>query len=528
MMLDEAPPRTDEVRSWRRRSGGKDAARLVWIVTFAAFFLLGAAWSLAMPYDGPPDELQHVTRAYGVATGQIYVGKANAKVKTAKSLVPKGNGCFRWNAATTANCQQTPGANAKAMHSWQKVISGASGYDPSYYLFVGPVLRLSPDMTGIVLARLFTDAEIAAFLACAMAIGWTSSRGRWMVAGIAVGITPVAVNLMGAVNPAGVEIGAAVAFWACLLDLLGPGAARRWVLWVAVWSGAVFALTRGFGVGWLGATAVICAVGADREKLLALWRLKAVRWAGVGIVAACALAGLWDLAAGANYDLTGATPPHTSLRQVSLQEIWVRLPFYLDGTVRQTSYGDVPVPQVVSQIWFFFVGLLVLGGLWVGSVRIRIQILAIIAISFAMLMVTDINAVRQGFWFSQGRYALPLLVGAPMIGALALGRSRLFEGARGLSILRWMAVFLLPLQLVALWTTMLRFQHGYPANGNLPMDAFSGAWLPPLGPELPVALMCLGLAVLGWCAWRAEAFAKRLDALASTTATVPAPMTGTA
>ncbi len=526
-MLDEAPPRTGQVRSGRRRAGGKDAARLVWVVTFVGFFLLGAAWSLAMPYDGPPDELQHVTRAYGVADGQIYAGKANAAVTTAKSLVPKGFGCFRWNTAVTAKCQHTPGGNT-AMHSTESFPTGAAGYNPSYYLFVGPVLRLSPDMTGIVLARLLTDAEIAAFMACAMAIAWTSSRGRWMVIGIAVGITPVAVNLMGAVNPAGVEIGAALAFWAALLDLLGPGRARRWVVAVAIWSGVVFALTRGFGVGWLGATAVICAFGADREKLLELWRLKAARWAAAAIVAACVLAGLWDLMAGANYDLTGTTPPHTSLSQVSLQEIWVRLPGYIDGTVRQTSYGDVPVPQAVSQIWFFFVGLIVLGGLWVGSVRTRIQILAIIVISFAMLMVTDINAVRQGFWFSQGRYALPLLVGAPMIGALALGRSRLFEGARGLSLLRWMVVCLLPLQLVALWTTMLRFQHGYPTSGKLPLDAFNGSWLPPLGPYLPVALMCLGIAVLAWCAWKAESFAKRLDALAASPIVLPSPTAGTA
>ena len=45
--------------------------RRTWLISFLVFCLLGAAWSLAMPYDGPPDELQHVLRAYGVIDGQI-------------------------------------------------------------------------------------------------------------------------------------------------------------------------------------------------------------------------------------------------------------------------------------------------------------------------------------------------------------------------------------------------------------------------------------------------------------------------
>ena len=96
-----------------RRAKRVGAVRRVWAVSFAAFFLLGAAWALAMPYDGPPDELQHATRAYGVASGQIYAGSANSRVITAKSLVPRGAGCFRWHTDVTARCQQTPGANAK-------------------------------------------------------------------------------------------------------------------------------------------------------------------------------------------------------------------------------------------------------------------------------------------------------------------------------------------------------------------------------------------------------------------------------
>ncbi len=484
----------------RRRTKYVGTARLVWTVSFAAFFLLGAAWALAMPYDGPPDELQHVTRAYGVAAGQIYAGPANSRVRTAQSLVPRGNGCFRWKTDVTARCQHTPGADPKTRHVRVSTKSNAAGYDPSYYLFVGPVLYLWPDLRGIVLARLLTDAEISALLASAVAIAW-SSRNRWLVVGIAVSVTPVVVNLMGAVNPAGVEIGAAVAFWVSLLDLMDAGPVRPSVVAVVLWSGSVLAVTRGFGVGWLVVAAAVCAIGVGAARLRTLWKTRGIRWAAAGVGCAVAAASAWDALAGANFDLTDASSPKASMIQIIVQELWLRVPYYLEGTVRLTSYGDILVPQAVSVVWFAVLGLVVLGGFWLGTTRARIQIAAIVGVSLFMLVVTDADAVRQGFWFSQGRYALPLLVGAPLIAALQLGRCAELGAARLASLLRLIAVALLPLQPVALWSSMLRFQRGYPATGRLPLNALTGSWLPPLGPLLPLALMAAGLAALAWGLW---------------------------
>lgn len=479
---------------------GTSSVRKVWLVSFAGFFLLGAAWALAMPYDGPPDELQHATRAYAVASGQIYAGHANGEVRTAASLVPRRAGCFRWNTAITAHCQQNPGTDKQARHTRVWFRSGAAGYDPSYYLFVGPVLHLWPEMKGIVLARLATDGLISALLASAAAIAW-DSRNRWLIAGIAVAATPVVVNLMGAVNPAGVEIGAAVAFWVSLLDLAEARPVRPPVVAVALCSGSLLAVTRGFGVGWLAATVLICGIGAGWGRLRSLGHTRGIRRAAAGVGCACALAVAWDVWAGPNFDLTGASPPHTPMRQIVIQEVWDRLPYYLDGTVRLTSYGDIPVPQVVSMLWFGALGLIVLGGFWLGTLRARIQIAAAIGISLFMLLTTDVNAVRQGFWFSQGRYALPLLAGAPLIGALHIGRSGVLSADRAQSLLRVIAVALLPLHMVALWSSMLRFQHGYPADGQRPLNVFTGRWLPPLGPSLPLALMAAGLALLAWGLW---------------------------
>lgn len=476
--------------------------RLVWAVAFTAFFLLGAAWSLAMPYDGPADEMQHVTRAYGVLSGQIFAGASESKVYTAKSLVPHGTACFRWNLQASAKCQQSPGANVAAEHEHTRYISGASGYDPSYYLLVGPVIKIWPTMKGIVLARLITDAEISALLASAVAVAW-AGRNQWLIVGIAVGVTPAVVNLMGAVNPAGVEIGAAIAFWVSLLELCRSGPVKKPVVALMFCSGALLAVTRGFGVGWLAAIVVVCLLTADREKLRALWRSWSVRLALAGVGCACAVALAWDELAGPNFDLAGTTTaPHTPPVQLAAQELWNRVPYYIDGMTRLTSYGDIPIPGVVSQIWLAFLGLILVGALWLGSLRAKIQIGAVIGVSFAMLMITDANAIRQGFFFSQGRYALPLLAGAPMIAAMELGRSNLLGAERARTLLRWMVVALLPLQFVALWVSMLRFEKGFPTDNVLPLSPLSGKWLPLFGPVVPLALMAFGLAVFAVCMWR--------------------------
>lgn len=499
MQVNKPSAQADPPAAADRHGKRLGIAARVWIVSFVAFFLLGAAWALAMPYDGPPDELQHVTRAYGVTSGQIFAGPANSPVRTAESFVPPGVSCFRWDTTVTANCQQTPGADpatrTKRIWAW----SGASGYDPSYYLLVGPALHVWPDMTGVIIARLITDAEISALLACAAAIGW-NSRERWLIAGLAVSVTPVVVNLMGAVNPAGVEIGAAIAFWVSLLDLFKSRPVRTPVAAVALLSGALLAVTRGFGVGWLAVIVVVCAFGAGRARLRAVWADRRIRWVTAGIGIACAAAVAWDLAAGPNFDPAGTSPPHTRLGQIVVKELWVRVPFYLDGTVRLTSYGNIPVPQTVSMIWFGALGLIVLGGFWLGSGRVRIQIATIVGVSFFMLLATDISAVRQGFWFSQGRYVLPLLAGAPLIAAPNFDRAGLAP-QKAESLLRLLAVALVPLQMVALWSSMMRFQRGYPAGGHLHLNILTGSWLPPLGPILPLALMVAGSAVLAWGLW---------------------------
>ena len=45
--------------------------RRLWLLAFAGFFLMAGAWAVAAPYDGSPDEVQHIFRAVGVVSGEV-------------------------------------------------------------------------------------------------------------------------------------------------------------------------------------------------------------------------------------------------------------------------------------------------------------------------------------------------------------------------------------------------------------------------------------------------------------------------
>src|SRR5579864_2410448 len=87
-------------------------ARRPGLVAFLVFFLMGAAWSLATPLYGSPDEPSHVVRAVSVVHGQI-LGQ-ESKQYTGGILVVRvpaffskaaGVGCYAFVPNASAECQ---------------------------------------------------------------------------------------------------------------------------------------------------------------------------------------------------------------------------------------------------------------------------------------------------------------------------------------------------------------------------------------------------------------------------------------
>jgi hypothetical protein len=139
-----------------------------------AFFLVGTAWALALPANGSYDEKDHIVRAYAVATGQLTTTQTIVDRRTDLKpafMVPAG--LLPSNA--TVDCPWSPRpAKTPACQQWltgtQKVLtpSGAARYSPVYYLPVGIPLALSPNLTGLLLARVLSALLSALLLACAV------------------------------------------------------------------------------------------------------------------------------------------------------------------------------------------------------------------------------------------------------------------------------------------------------------------------------------------------------------------------
>lgn len=202
-----------------------DRPSRLFALAFVGFFLMISAWSVAVPYDGTPDEHDHVYRAIGVVSGDITPEPAAAvRGSGAFQTIPQGfqaNQCWLpYPDKTPADCA---GGDPSGDRTPVRVGSGAGRYQPVYYAIVGLPLKLWPGWPGLILARLIGGALAAALLAAAVTVIARYTRGRLMMAGLVAAITPMATYFAGSVNPNGLEIAAGVAFFAAMVPLfLGP------------------------------------------------------------------------------------------------------------------------------------------------------------------------------------------------------------------------------------------------------------------------------------------------------------------
>jgi hypothetical protein len=463
----------------------------LWLLAFIGFWLLHAGWAFATPYNGPPDEQQHVLRAAGIMQGEIVAERDQHTVP--KSLIR--GWCFPTRVTVPASCEVEPGGDESLQ---RRVPTTAARFDPVYYLVTSWPVGIWPNWWGLMLSRLINGALMAALLACAVvgAARWT--RHRALVAGLVVAITPMTAHLGGAVNPNGIEITAGIALFVSLLALVHEqrDGINRAALALAGVSGATIVTPRFTGLLWLFVIVGVILVPSRRSRLRVLMRSRLV-WLWSGIVALASLAALaWTMLAGtasavsANYGLTMG-----SILKESVLTMWPNLANQMVGV---TGWAETLMPRLVYLAWFAAVGLLVLSGLVLGTRADRWRLLLLFAGTFVPLIAMEIlNANRIG-WFNQGRYFLTGAVGLPMIGAYVMAR-------RGLTatdlraMTRLLAIILVPLQLVCLAYSMARWR-----SGLVSINPFNGSWTPPYGVVIPLLCGTLAVAVLLLTFWLAS------------------------
>jgi hypothetical protein len=508
------------------------------LAVFIGYFLLGAAWGLAGPFDGSADEQHHIVRAAGVVRGQVFAPLTTSAwhtgtMQVVPSSLVRGN-CFWFAADKNAACDHDD-------HSDQTMVSAASAtgrYNPVFYFVSGLPLRWLPTMTGVTLSRLINAGLIAALIALAASAALRWSRHRVMLAGTVLLATPALMNLAGVVNPSGVEIASGVLLFTALSPLLDPDrpVERRMVHYAGL-AAVVLATVRALGPFWLGVALLVLIVTSSRARLAELAKMPLVRWwaAAVSIAVLASLAWtvhMHTLQLGRPDQIT---PPYT-LVQILYYLVLSQWPNYLSQMVAGLGYLDVPVPTVVPVLWAASVVLLIGSALLFGRRVDRLRIGLILLVVFGTPTVTDTVGANTYDYPTQGRYLMPLFAGAVLLSAEALARAGVWDGRRSRAVVRGFGLVVMPaLQLICLTAAMVRWQSGASYDARRPhVNPLAGPWHPAVGSLLPLEMAVVAVIVIAYCYWSmAEPRSAEEPAAASAPAapegaSVPAPRTAVA
>jgi hypothetical protein len=424
----------------------------VWALAVAGFFLLGAAWALASPLLSGPDEPAHIVRAEAIVRGQL-IGRpmsSNPEYPFTSVLVPGflenvnrlTYWCYLYDAAHTATCAPPLSGPDHLV----AVTTYVGHYPPMYYEAVGWPSLLAGGTAGVLLMRVVSACINSLLLATAL---WLAvRRSRVLALAILVAVTPAVMFFAGSVNPSGMEMAAAVCFWCALLGLTkrwpvpadlvgraggsaGPGGAGGaggpsplplplplLEIVVAGVSGCVLALTRGLSPAWVVFVLLVAVVTGDGGRLHQLARMRSVRVAGCALVLALAAAVAWIVGEHGLDEL--GIPNHASYASLFHQAL-TDTPKRLIEMIGLFGTNNVSPPVFATAMVVAVLAVIVVGALVVGSWRERLVLasllIAIVAVPIAINLVTG----RHYGVIWQGRYTMPIAVGAPILAGYVLG-----------------------------------------------------------------------------------------------------------
>jgi hypothetical protein len=387
-----------------------------WWTSFLIFFVMGALWSLASPLFSVADEPAHVVRAAAVGRGQLggkestefvdHQVRTEVQVPLVYATATTLPACYIGRIDVSAGCA----APFAGPTETGPVLTQVGRYPPSYYALVGLPTRWLPAAAGVRLMRLLTAAVAAALLASAFG----AARGLAVV-GLAVAVTPMVVFFAGSVNPSGIELAAAVAFWTGLIGLVldrTDGAATR----VAV-AGSALLLARQLGPLMAGLIVVVIAVVAGRAQVRAALARPEVRRAAV-VLGAVALAAVAWIVIRHTFTGIGGTPPRDALSPLEVIRTSLgRTPRNVLQMIGSFGWTDTPAPAVTYYLWFACIGLLGFAALARTTRRETVALVLLTALVVAVPVALESPRAREIGFVWLGRYILPLAAGLPLLAA---------------------------------------------------------------------------------------------------------------
>ena len=472
----------------------------VFLVAFALFFAIIAAWSLATPPFASPDEPAHTVRAVSLLRGQL-IGTGPTSSNVTRVTLPEfyASGqdfvpCFAHKATAPASCAGPFSGSSRTV----SITTSAGRYPPLYYAIVGLPSLVTVSATGFYLMRLMSDLLSAVFLALSVMSVVVWSKGRLLLVGVLVAATPTTIFLASVINPNGLEITAALCLWCSGLILVRDCAADppRGLIMVVVAAAVGLMLARGLSPLWVVLIALTLAIVAGWRTTHRILTAKWTRWSLIVLVPSALFAVVWIVAAhGLNEqaaapslrpqpnlslvaDLLGATGP------------WIKQMIGVFGWL------DTYSPYVTYLAWSAVLGLLILLALvcW-RNVREAVGLVLLIALVILVpIVLTYMQAAQLGvIW--QARYILPLAVGLPLLSAEIIEKSKVLRSVQ--SHLAVLVCALLGVGQVCAWSqTLIRYTTGLGKKGGFFNNLLGGSWQPPGGGLLLLVLFILAMFLL--------------------------------
>lgn len=486
-----------------RRTARRTSPWLVFVPTLLLLSFVAAAWSLATPISGGPDEPSHIIKAASVARGELDGASAADGLQVvhvpAYAAYTWAQTCFAYQVNVVPTCAAPlagdPGKIVAAETS-------AGRYNPTYYALVGWPTLIDHDASAIIWMRIVSGVMSSVFLALSLTMISTWRRRLLPTLGFAVAATPMVFFINGVVNPSSLETTATLTAFIGVLSIVqhpirGLLAQRAAIVSVAA---CLAANMRGVSPLWVAIALLAPFLLVGRARLASFARMVPVRVAVIVIAAGAATAMIWTLCSNSlGAGLTPSSDPATifgagasPLRGFAL--VFVGTFDYARGIVGLFGWQDTSSPAAVYSLWSLFAGGLLLAAL--AALRGRALVLSATLLGLTIVLPALLQAVyiTKGGVVWQGRYTLPLFV-CMIVGASALLAER-FPGVDASSAGRRLACLVLPLwaggNFAAFALVLKRYGVGLEA-GTWRKLLFDPSWSPPGGTILVLGLGAVSL-----------------------------------
>lgn len=406
----------------------RPAERHTWWRTFGLLTLAGVAWVLATPLMTGPDEVYQARRAAAVVRGQLTGNETSLSPLLVEVKVPESyrradevERCFLGDLVegVPQEGMKLPPSDCPPFGGSDRIVGANTGQyrgQPFFYALVGLPTLIDSGATGAYLMRLIGVVATTALLASATVSVRRSQRSRLAWLALFGTVTPMTMYLSASTNPSAVEIAAALGVWATgmLLARSDVEFTRREV---ARFGMALIVLigARGLGPAFAVLLLVLLSAMAGRSRMVHLARRVDVwGWAvGAGAMTVASAAWLWTI----QRDFPLPDRPGSGWATAVSY-----LPFYLRQSVGVFGQNDSALPELA--VWAWVVTLLVVFAVGVWRCTPRAAIIA----GLTLIGGLTISVTAEGLslppigFFWQGRYALPLLLGAFLVATCSSPR----------------------------------------------------------------------------------------------------------